>query len=107
MVSVRNDNQRSTEATLRRTRTLNELESSRQDERDRAVLVFGLLALVAIVVGSLVLMWLGGPRVEDPLPVPPTHIVQPTRTTSAGWAGNGNCPPECLAERGIIVPTSR
>lgn len=84
----------------RRPLSMNEMETSRQD---RQALGFVLLFVAAIVVGMLALLALGGPRVEDPLPVPSTSTVV-TPASTKGWAGNGNCPPECLRERGVIVP---
>jgi hypothetical protein len=129
--------------------TRNEMETARQGERDRGLLMLGVFALVVIVIGCIGLIRMGGPRVEDPLPYPPTttgirrdawkrcdvyglHLVceSPSGTKldlmissqeamdglcgalpcvrheqSAGYAGNGNCPPECLAELGVTTTT--
>lgn len=50
----------------------NELEAARQRQEDHGALLAGIGIVAAVVIGMLVLLWLGGPRVEDQLPYPPS-----------------------------------
>lgn len=79
MASVHEHHEPRTEATRSpsgdgpvRSLSANELETARQAERDNGLRILG--AITAVVVGLLCIgLWrMGGPRVEDPLPVPPT-----------------------------------
>lgn len=75
-----------TEAPPSRRLSLNELENARQAERDNGLRILGVVAFVIVVLLLVGLYRMGGPRIEEPLPVPTTSI-------PAGIAGNTNRPP--------------